>query len=524
MKTLQSHLQPQELAVPAVTLGIVVDTNDPQQMGRLRVMCPALNDRDDAPASDIPWASYVAPFGGDVQVGSRGPDNSDVTGPTAYGMWAIPKIGAQVLVMCLDGRTDHRVWIGCLFGQLLTHTLPHGRFTYDPNFIEDNDPGGPYDSYDGRIEPLASNMDEAFPNPGSNNYEYQTRAADFQAAGVDNEQIPSTFSELADDEDLSTNTPNSNLETSRQGYSLSRIDPELEVDQNITDANFDNMVTAIVSPGFHAISMDDRPENERMRLRTAAGHQVIFDDTNERIYINTAKGENWVEIDQAGNIDIYTSGKMSVNAEKDINFSTQGSFRVNAEKGIHLRSGMETRITSEEDISIDTEANIRARAQRSILLETSQTDISLKAASQIKAETTKGNISLQSGSGLLASSAASTSFDARGAFVVGGTTVDLGASSAITITGSTVNLNSGPARDTIAPVDATPAETSDRLAFYPNRRPEHEPWARGGNDDETGAPLLDYASSEVGIQDFATGDDGTSSEQVTFTRGELWRR
>ena len=38
----QADLQAQQTAAPYITLGVVVDTNDPSQMGRLRVMCPAL--------------------------------------------------------------------------------------------------------------------------------------------------------------------------------------------------------------------------------------------------------------------------------------------------------------------------------------------------------------------------------------------------------------------------------------------------------------------------------------------------
>jgi uncharacterized protein (DUF2345 family) len=527
-KNNQRHLQEQNVVVPTTTVGTVVDTNDPQQMGRLRVLCPALNDREDAPVKDIPWASYVSPFGGEVQVGKRGPDDDDILGPTSYGMWAIPKVGAQAVVMCLDGRTDHRIWIGCLYGQFLPHTMPHGRYTYNENASSDQTPAGPLDSYERKIQPLSSNLDEAFPSPGDVNYEYQTRAADFQATGVNERQLPRTFSRLPDDQDIPTNTPGSNLEQSRQGYRLSRLDPELDVDQNVTEANYDNMVTSVVSPGFHAISMDDRPENERIRIRTTSGHQVIMDDTNERVYISTAKGNNWIEIDQEGNIDIYTSGKLSVNAEKDINFSTQGSFRVNAGRGIHLKSGKETRLSAVEDMSFYTQTNFRGEATQNILFETSQTDISFKSAKQITMETTSGDINLKSGSSLLASSSAGTSFDASGEFIVGGNTIDLGASGNVTVSGSKIDLNGPSAAAPSSPSAATPADVNpDRLALFPNRKPDHEPWARGGNEEDplgNNEPLLDYTSPQVGIEDYITGSDGTSSERITFNRGPFWRR
>lgn len=521
-------------------MGIVVDTADPQQMGRLRVQCPALGDRDNTPINDLPWARYASPFGGDVQVGTRGPDQTNISGPTAYGMWAIPKIGAQVLVMCIDGVPANRVWIGCVYTQHTPHTMPHGRFSYDDQKAGSGDqkPAGPYDSFENSIQPLYSNLQEAFgqPSEGSLNFEFASRAADFQASGVQQNQIPNSLSLFSDDADQSSGFPG-NLETVRQGYRTSQIDPEdiiiedsnTQVDDRgpTTKPNYDNMVTSIVSAGFHAISMDDRAENSRMRFRTAAGHQVIMDDTNERVYISTAKGNNWIEIDQEGNIDIYTSGKLSATAEKDINFNTSGSFRVNAERGIHMRSGKEMRVTTEEDISIDTRTNIRAKAQRSVRIEAAEQDISLKARRQVFAEATNNNINMRAGGDILTNAEGVSSHGARGAFIIGGASVDIGGSSSVTVSASRIDLNGPSADDPLDALTALAAETdtgdNPRLAFYPNRTPQHEPWARIDNNDE-GEQLRAYNSSDVGILRFSTGDDGTTSEQETITRGPLWRR
>ena len=140
------HMTPDQWAFYGVTVGTVVDTNDPQQMGRVRAQCLALNDPSNGTIDEIPWASYAAPFAGTVQRGTRGVEESEVTGPTAYGMWGIPKVGSQVLVMCLDGNPQTRVWVGCLHVGLATHTMPHGRFSYqdDSNLPSDNEKPAPW--------------------------------------------------------------------------------------------------------------------------------------------------------------------------------------------------------------------------------------------------------------------------------------------------------------------------------------------------------------------------------------------
>ena len=116
----------------SLTVGTVVDTNDPQQMGRIRISVPAYHDTFETKISDIPWATYVTPFGGVMGYGTRGPDTpnapSETNGPMSYGMWAIPKVGAQVIVSCIDGNPELRIWIGCIYTPALAHTLPHGRY------------------------------------------------------------------------------------------------------------------------------------------------------------------------------------------------------------------------------------------------------------------------------------------------------------------------------------------------------------------------------------------------------------
>ena len=311
-----------------ITLGTVVDTNDPQQMGRLRVVCPGWNDSMDSPLSTIPWASYASPLGGITPHTSMGPDKSVKTDSvTAYGMWAIPKIGAQVLVMCVDGNPNFRVWIGCLYTQSTPHTMPHGRFSYQDssNLSETGKPAGPFSTQEEPILPLYNNLQKAFGTERNTNYEWRTRGADFSVAAVDKAAIDATVSSLADDKDVEVDGF-----TVRTGYGLSRIQPDKTYE--VTGKNYDSLVYGLTTPGFHAFSMDDREENCRIRIRTTSGHQIILDDTNERIYISTAEGNNWIEMDQAGNIDIHSERRISVHSAKDINFTTNESFRVTQKK------------------------------------------------------------------------------------------------------------------------------------------------------------------------------------------------
>src|SRR5690554_761369 len=138
-----------------VTLGVVVDTDDPLQQGRLRAFCPSLND-DPKKLHHIPWAIYVSPFGGAISNNSfvrgtgKGPETSD--GAVHYGFWGIPEQGSIVVVSCIDEDDRRRIWQGCLPSHQETNTMLHGKFKW-----AGGGPDGPLTSKGSPIEPLYTN-------------------------------------------------------------------------------------------------------------------------------------------------------------------------------------------------------------------------------------------------------------------------------------------------------------------------------------------------------------------------------
>lgn len=330
-----------------LTVGTVVDTDDPQQTGRLKILVPSYGDRPNVKKEDLPWARYVSPLGGITSGIARGPEQDEGQGAVAYGFWNIPKVGAAVIVSCIDGSPAARLWIGCLHTERLNNTLPHGRFMQQ----DDGELSGPLDSTEQPIEPLYSNMTNAF-GGRLNNYEWRTRGGDYTAtATADNYYRDDLFCKVPDAKDQPVKTKDGNTTNIRQGYAQSQI--------NRTTKNYDSQVYSWTTPGFHSISMDDRPENCRMKFRTTAGHQIILDDTNERIYINTPDGNSWVELDQDGNIDVYSSVKVNVRTDGDINLTAAKSIRMYAGEAIHMyTANMHIETSENYNVLVGTEGKI----------------------------------------------------------------------------------------------------------------------------------------------------------------------
>jgi len=346
-----------------ITMGVVEDTNDPQQMGRVRVVCPLFGDGGDDPIENIPWATYVSPLGGTATTPSRGRADDVTAGHLAYGMFNVPKVGTSVIVACVDGDPRFRVWMGCVHDQFLTHTTPHGRYSYKTT----NKPEGPFSSTEDKIQPLYDSQTQSFTRSSDAskipiddttpvadprlNFEFRTRAADVGFAGINSKFIGNkecSITELADDVAESNDTDDY-LNT--QGYRPSRVESEATSD-NTDGVLYDPQMYSWSTPGFHAMSMSDNSENCRIRFRSTHGHQIILDDTNERIYVSTASGKCWIEMDENGNMDIYAERNLSFHAEKDINFTTEAAFRVKAKEGIHLESETEIRLHSKEEMHI----------------------------------------------------------------------------------------------------------------------------------------------------------------------------
>lgn len=490
---------PTKKSFPAVTMGTVVDTDDPQEMGRLRVLCPALNDieLENITAEDlerIPWASYMSPFGGASNSLVRGPNKDPSIGNTAYGFWGIPTAGAQALVVCIDGDPQLRVWIGCIHTHLTPHTLPHGRFFGLKNSID-----GPGTSTERPLGRLRTNFKEAF----GSLYEFISRAADYTVAALKDDVVEDSESARSDDKHKAITLPNGTVIEYNQGYAREKRD--------VTSlSSSESQTYAWVSPGFHAISMDDRFENCRVRIRTTTGHQILLDDTNERILLNTNRGKSYIELDSNGNVDIYSERHLSFHSVKDMSFTSDGIVRIRGQQGIHLLSGGDIRVSSGADINFQS-VNLRSSSSAATYVQ-SGTDLHIKAGNVLNIDAVNSNLKASSNVNIQA-----------------GVTANISASTSILQTSSTIHIN-GPAA---APATSASASSSN-FAYSSNRVPFRKnadgvPWSRGML--KSSSTDLDDTLNLIDFYDYTNHEFVYESDQVgkvelgePIERNSYWRR
>ena len=514
-----------------LSVGLVVDADDPLQQGRLRVFCPAYNDNPKK-ILHLPWCAYVSPMGGSVNntAYARGhiPGNESSTGSIHYGFWSIPEVGSHVLVGCINGDARRRFWLGCLPSHQETHTLGSGRFKHEGGAVN-----GPLTSDGQPIQPQYDKMMEAFNNENDSS-EWKTRAAEYQLSAITDRPSPDKSAYI--DDDLETIQQNEQDEWVREilgehGYDWTSY-------KNL-GAFLSSKVHSWTTPGFHSITADDRPFNSRIKIRTAAGSQLILDDTNERIYVSTSGGKSWIEMDAAGNIDVYAERRLSMHAEKDVNISAGESIRMKANNFISMYAGDsrgqtplteqlaqgEIRINSAADMHLNVGGDLHGNVDGTVDINFGgETNVGVDSDINVGA---LGDINF---------AAADVTFTISGK----GTTID-------TLTEflddfvSTYNdhshvdagSNLGPQTpiDMPDPISVSVEETL--LAPWTNRVPQHEPWPRvlmQDSDDSVNTENNGYSNNVDWVEQYDNvGTSGRENIGVvegdeTIPRGRFWRR
>lgn len=317
-------------------MGTVKDNADPAQAGRLKVYLPAIDSKDFV-VDDLPWAIYCTPFGGTTADFIVGRNSSKVPGASSYGLWAIPKNGAQVIVGFLEGDPNIRFWMGCFYHPELNRTMPQS--INSPPLNTEIDESGMWPQAE--IPHYAENLGEA--GLGSGSLHWKTRGGFERSI---------------------SHPSNKNKDKPRDdGY----------FDKPLEPSKADSQTLSLTSPGRHYWSMHDIDEYCRVRIKTTEGTQIILDDTNERIYISTARGRNWIELDEgSGKIYFYTTSKFNIHSENDLNLYSTENINIVAKKRINIKSEERAvKIQAFRNVEVlSTDANVKIAASRDMHLKT----------------------------------------------------------------------------------------------------------------------------------------------------------
>ena len=306
---------------------VVISASDIQKNGRLKVRLAQHNVNIDFidPLKDtqkylditVQWSS---PFAGATNIndtvatgdptapGEKDPDKSFSGTQKSYGMWMIPPdVGNRVLVMFINGDISKGVIVGCMYQPLMNHMVPGIA----------------------RSKTFTSSEGETLEVPV---VEYNKVSE--EAKSVDWKTVRS--------EDGSTPADNVTRPT-HTGHFDGLKEQGLEQDKTrgLTSSSArresPSKVFGILTPDANQFVMDDG-DQQLIRLRTKSGAQILLDETNGNVYIINKKGTGYVEIDDAGKIDIWAGDSISVRSQKDINLRADRDLNIESGRDINIKT------------------------------------------------------------------------------------------------------------------------------------------------------------------------------------------
>ena len=301
-----------------VFMGFVKASADIQYMGRLQVWIPEFGS---APDDESGWitVNYCSPFAGatnDQSISGANLQDFNST-QTSYGLWMVPPdINNQVLVMFINGDSAKGIWIGSLYNQFVNNMVPGNKS--DPNNYQ----------YNGKTIPVAeynkNNRSVTHPDAATKPYN-STKFKGISNQGLINDNV------------RAINNASARRESPSQVFGISTPGPIIDSTKPFDESR---------RKGGSALVMDDSPNNEYVQYTTKSGAQIQINETNGFVYLINRDGTSWVQMDKAGNIDIFGAGDISMRAQRD--------FNVRADRNINLEAGQNVFVTAAQDTTQTT--------------------------------------------------------------------------------------------------------------------------------------------------------------------------
>lgn len=439
-------------------LGVVKNNIDPTRSGRLQVYISDLGD--DNPDESESWVtvSYMTPFYGFVTPKAPTEGFGDYkANPSSYGMWySPPDLGTTVICIFINGDPNYGYWIGCVPKAEALHMVPAIGAT--SNIIANTE--GEAQGYGGTTRLPVTNI--------NTNNESIADTADFLTQP---KPVHSYSAMILNQQGLIRDPVRGTISSSAQRESPSRVGWGVSTpgrpiydggydDATIIDAATngaaDEGLAVVARRGGHSIVLDDGDilgQDQLIRIRSAAGHQILMSDDAQTLFIIHSNGQSYIELGKEGTIDMYSTNSVNIRTQGDLNLHADNNININAKKKLNIKA---------EDISIESEKTTSQKVGTNNSIYTMGTFT----------HKVDGAMSMEAGG--------------EGSYASGGV---------MYVNGSKVNLNTGATSTTPQTVPAIPvlahtdtlydstkgyAAAPGKLQSITSRAPAHAPWANAG--------------------------------------------
>jgi hypothetical protein len=329
---------------------------------------------------------YASPFYGCTPYEFTGQNITADDAQTSYGFWGVPPdTGVTGIVMFIDGKPDQGFWIASVQDKFQNHMIPAIGGT--TNYKTDQD-------YEQGEHPLPVVEHNRKANEGDKNLEIDKipRAvhpiADrFKTQGLTRDEFRGTSTSTA-----RRDVPNMVFGMSSPGP-LNRDGKKKFLGNRESPTPMPVPVQRLGGTQFVMDDGDDRyyredkpsegppnylnftpfqlgdkdiPYNEHFRIRTRTGHQLLFHNSEDLIYIANSKGTAWIEFTSDGKIDIYAEDSISIRTKQDFNFFCDRDFNLEVGRNFNTKvhGEMHTNVIKDQVLVVDRDQKIHIKRRK----------------------------------------------------------------------------------------------------------------------------------------------------------------
>lgn len=321
---------------------------------------------------------YASPFYGTTSYENMGLNpGSFGDSQKSYGFWGMPPdVGVTGIVVFINGLPDRGYWFCCVQDKFVNHMIP--AIGGSKNYLADED----YDQGEHPL-PVAEHNRKANSLQKSLEIDKIERAVHpiarrFQAQGLIRDEFRGTSSTTA-----RRDAPNMVFGMSSPGP-LDRFGPK-----RFVGTKQSNALQPVSRLGGTQLVMDDGddryfrmtkptdgppeygppltgegdvdiPYNEHFRIRTRTGHQLLFHNSEDLIYIGNSRGTAWIELTSDGKIDIYAEDSISVRTKQDFNFYCDRDFNLEVGRNFNTKvhGEMHTHVLEDQVLIVDNDQKL----------------------------------------------------------------------------------------------------------------------------------------------------------------------
>lgn len=338
-------------------IGRVKNNLDPTRSGRLQVYIPDLVSGDENNPDNWRTVAWASPYLGYTNQPDTNKQNAFKKVRHSYGLWAVPPdVGNLVLCTFIAGDPNRGFWFACIPSQLGHHMLPGmaGSYNVDSSGIEDPKVKANYNNKPTVVAEFNENGEQIdwanFANAKKPVHEDQYRVLLNQ--GLDEDYIRGIISSSS-----SRESPSAVFGISTPGRPHKDPAEDPKYNEKIKSGELKESDYAVASrKGGHVFVMDDgnfQGKDRLIRLRTAGGHQILMNDSDDILYIGNDTGSVWLEMTGPGHLNIYTGNSINIRAEQDINLHADNNINLNAGNAIQMNAGRNLQAQS-QTINLDS--------------------------------------------------------------------------------------------------------------------------------------------------------------------------